>query len=60
MEKIAVFAPMPSASVMTATAVKPGFLANILIPYLKSWRSVVILFLTCFEWSGAKRLKRKG
>ena len=54
------FAPMPSASVMTATAVKPGFLANILIPYLKSWRSVVILFLTCFEWSGAKRLKRKG
>ena len=29
-------------------------------PYLKSWRSVVILFLTCFEWSGAKRLKRKG
>jgi hypothetical protein len=26
--KIAVFAPMPSASVSTATAVKPGFLSN--------------------------------
>src|SRR2546425_4106411 len=27
-EKIAVFAPMPSASVSTATAVKPGFFSN--------------------------------
>src|SRR3989454_12001952 len=26
--KIAVFAPMPSASVSTATAVKPGFFSN--------------------------------
>ena len=26
--KIAVFAPMPSASVRTATAVKPGFSSN--------------------------------
>jgi hypothetical protein len=30
--KIAVFAPMPSASVTTATAVKPGFLASIRKP----------------------------
>ena len=30
--KMAVFAPMPSASVSTATAVKPGFFSN--------WRKV--------------------
>ena len=29
MLKIAVFAPMPSASVSTATAVKPGFLHQV-------------------------------
>jgi hypothetical protein len=29
---IAVFAPMPRASVATATAVKPGFFANIRNP----------------------------
>jgi hypothetical protein len=33
---------MPSASVSTATAVKPGFLANIRRPYRKSCRSVPI------------------
>src|SRR5437588_9827694 len=38
----AVVAPIPSASVMTATAVKPGFFANVRIPYRKSWRRVVI------------------
>jgi hypothetical protein len=30
--KIAVFAPMPSASVMTAIKVKPGFFNNIRAP----------------------------
>jgi hypothetical protein len=30
--KIAVFTPMPSASVSTATVVKPGFLRNIRAP----------------------------
>jgi hypothetical protein len=31
-EKIAVFAPMPSASVITAIKVKPGFFNNIRAP----------------------------
>jgi hypothetical protein len=31
-EKIAVFAPIPSANVMIATAVKPGALASIRTP----------------------------
>src|SRR5437016_6108390 len=35
--KIAVFAPMPSASVSTATAVKPGFLSNWRKANLKSF-----------------------
>jgi hypothetical protein len=35
-EKIAVFAPMPSASVSTATAVKPGFLRIVRTPNLTS------------------------
>ena len=43
--KMAVLAPIPSARVSTATAVKPGFLANILIPYRKSCSSDVILSL---------------
>jgi hypothetical protein len=30
--KMALFAPMPSASAMTATAVKPGFLRSIRTP----------------------------
>jgi hypothetical protein len=30
--KIAVFTPMPSASVITATVVKPGLLASMRIP----------------------------
>ena len=43
--KIAVLAPMPRARVSTATAVKPGFFASILIPYRKSCTSDVILSL---------------
>jgi hypothetical protein len=31
-EKMAVFAPMPSASVTTATSVKPGFFTNTCAP----------------------------
>ena len=42
--KIAVFAPMPSASVTTATIVKPGFFASIRIPYRKS-RNIVGIVL---------------
>jgi len=34
--KIAVFAPMPSANVITATKVKPGFLLSVRRPYFKS------------------------
>src|SRR5687767_973882 len=37
MLKIAVFAPMPSASVSTATAVKPGFFSNCRKANLKSF-----------------------
>jgi hypothetical protein len=32
MLKIAVFAPIPSASVRTATTLKPGFFRNMRIP----------------------------
>src|SRR5215472_6082505 len=40
--KMAVFAPMPRASVSTATTVKPGALASMRNAYLKSCRSVLI------------------
>jgi hypothetical protein len=36
MVKIAVFAPMPSASVRTATTVKPGCANSIRMPYRQS------------------------
>ena len=39
MEKIAALAPMPSASVNTATAVKPGFFASVRIPNRMSCQS---------------------
>src|SRR5688572_5113547 len=39
---IVVFAPIPSASVMIATNVNPGFLNNIREPYRKSCQSVCI------------------
>ena len=58
--KIAVFAPMPSASVRIATAVKPGFFASILIPYRKSCSNVVILSLVTSGCEQGKRLKCKG
>src|SRR5439155_23568756 len=38
----AVEAPIPSASVRTATTVKPGFFASVRIPYRKSWMRFVI------------------
>ena len=34
--KIVLFAPMPSASVITTMAVKPGFFASMRKPYCKS------------------------
>jgi len=37
---MAVFAPMPRASVITAMAVKPGFLASMRRPYRTSWIKV--------------------
>src|SRR5262245_16809058 len=40
--KIAVFAPMPRASVRTAVAVKPGFFINIRAPKRRSCQSVCI------------------
>src|SRR5437879_5764983 len=43
--KIAVLAPMPRASVKTATAVKPGFFASIRKAYRKSCQSVPMLRL---------------
>src|SRR5438067_13268968 len=44
--KMAVFAPMPSASVSTATAVKPGFFSN--------WRTANLrLFM---EWTEQNRV----
>jgi len=52
---MAVFAPMPSASESAATAVKPGLLANILVPYRRSRRSVVILCLLASDREVAKR-----
>ena len=41
--KIAVFAPMPSASVSTAIAVKPGRFNKPLIPWLMSLKTVSII-----------------
>ena len=38
--KIAVFAPIPSANVMMATAVKPGILRNMRRPKLISWSNL--------------------
>src|SRR5215208_886278 len=40
--KIAAFAPMPSARVMKATIVKPGFLVIARNPYLRSCKRFVI------------------
>src|SRR6266404_9853259 len=40
--KIAVFAPMPGASVSTATAVKPGFFTSIRNANLES--AIIVLF----------------
>src|SRR5215510_13226252 len=42
-EKIAVFAPIPSANVSTATNVRPGFLANIRTPNRKSCQNLFII-----------------
>ena len=42
MLKIAVFAPMPSASVITAMIVNPGCFSNIRAANLTSWSSVPI------------------
>jgi hypothetical protein len=39
-EKMAVFAPIPSASVKIAMAVKPGLFASIRIPYFRSCQNV--------------------
>jgi hypothetical protein len=39
-QHIAVFAPMPSASVRIAINEKPGFLNNIRAPIRRSWKSV--------------------
>ena len=49
--KMAVLAPMPSASVSTATAVKARFVPNMRTPYRKSWSSVPIVHLVCCQWS---------
>src|SRR6516164_490159 len=40
--KIVVLAPMPSASVSTATTVRPRFFISIRMPYRRSCRSVVM------------------
>src|SRR2546423_2164503 len=42
--KIAVFAPMPSASVATATSVNAGCFNRIRAPYRRSWNNVFIFF----------------
>src|SRR5580693_8169728 len=44
--KIAVFAPMPRASVSTATIVKPGFLRSIRTPYFRSCKKLSTLCLS--------------
>ena len=43
--KIVVTAASPSASVSTATAVKPGFFNNMRRPNLRSWIKVLIVIL---------------
>ena len=47
--KIALFAPMPSTSVSTATAVKPGFFSSIRNANFKSWSTVPISHLGLIE-----------
>src|SRR5256885_1829103 len=41
--KMAVLAPIPRASVSTATAVKPGLFASVRTAKRRSWRSVFII-----------------
>ena len=43
-------APIPSASVTTATAVKPGFLANIRRPKRRSWSKVLLNAVLSGQW----------
>src|SRR3974377_25211 len=53
---MAVLAPIPSASVSTATAVKPGFFLSIRRPNLKSSSIVATTNL----WLFSRRLSRRG
>src|SRR5262245_26108759 len=46
---MAVFAPMPSASVSTATAVKPGWAKSIRMPYRQSWTISSSSLLGCSD-----------
>ena len=43
----AVLAPMPSASVSTATAVKPGFFASMRRPNFRSWNQSIHSYPQC-------------
>jgi hypothetical protein len=45
--KMAVFAPMPRARVMTATMVKPGRLKRFLTAYLTSLKRLSMLGSSC-------------
>src|SRR5262245_27700327 len=55
--KIAVFAPMPNASVTTAIKLKPGFFNNIRAPMRRSCQSVRIIGFR-FQVSGFRFQKR--
>src|SRR2546422_4129965 len=58
--KIAVFAPMPSASVRTATRVKPGFLTSIRRAKRRSWRSASTGYSRTRLWAPARSPARTG
>jgi hypothetical protein len=55
MLKTAVFAPMPSASVRTATAEKAGFLASSRTPIRMSWANVSMVGAAGVRTTGCAR-----
>src|SRR5687767_6661175 len=57
---MAVFAPTPSASVNTATAVNPGRFKSVRTPNLKSLSSVLMSSLRSSVWSLESGVKTAG
>jgi hypothetical protein len=59
-ENIAVLAPIPSASVITATAVNPGFLPSCRSAYRMSWSRLVISVSFFYSYRAPVRADATG